>query len=414
MPVESSCPVQERTATALQAWVLVFASYLSMVAAVAIGPVLPKLAQHFRDDPRVAILTSLVATLPALFVALLSAPIGFLADRIGRRQLLIVAVSVYGICGLAPMWLPSLRGIVLSRAGVGITEAAIMTCGTTLLGDYFYGDARERWFAVQTGSSTFAAIAVVAVAGALGENSWRAPFAMYGLAFALVPFVIFTLWEPARLQAAIKAHVPRKANSAQMPWRRLLFICAVTIFASTAFYVLVVQLGFLLTERGIASTARIGVGASLAALGVPVGAALFRLLRLSIIGKLTVSFALSSIGFFMVGFADGFTPTVIGAAVNGVGSGLVLPSLITWALSQLSLEVRGRGTGIWNTAMFLGQFLSPLIILALKNASGSLSGAIIIYAVACAAAGAIGSIYLISVAGRRELKAEGGELRQSS
>jgi MFS family permease len=360
-----------------------------MVAAVVIGPVLPKLAQHFQSDPQVGILTSLVATLPALFVALLSAPFGFLADRIGRRRLLIAAVSVYGFCGIAPLWLLSLRSIVLSRAGVGITEAAIMTCGTALLGDYFHGDARERWFACQTGSSTFVAIAVVAIAGVLGESSWRAPFVMYALAFALLPLVIFTLWEPAQLQAAIRTHAEHPKEAEKLPWRELSLICLVTVFASTAFYVIVVQMGFILTERGIASTAKIGLGASLAALGVPVGAVLFRRLHIPVAGKLAVSFALSCVGFFIVALSRGFTMTVIGAAVNGIGSGLVLPTLITWALSQLCFEVRGRGTGIWTSAMFLGQFLSPLIILWLKSVSGSLGGAVLVYAIASLAAAAI-------------------------
>jgi MFS family permease len=369
--------------------VLVVTSYLSMVAAVAIGPILPKLAQHFQSDPQVGVLTSFVATLPALFVALLSAPFGFLADRIGRRRLLIAAVSVYGVCGIAPLWLHSLRSIVLSRAAVGITEAAIMTCGTALLGDYFHGDARERWFACQTGSSTFAAIAVVIVAGVLGENNWRAPFMMYALAFVLLPFVVFTLWEPAQLQAAIRTHGEHTKEAAKLPWRELSLICLVTLFASTAFYVVVVQLGFILTERGVVSTAKIGMGASMAALGVPLGAVLFRLLRLPVAGKLAVSFTLSCVGFFVVAFSHGFAMTVIGAAVNGIGSGLVLPTLITWALSRLTLEVRGRGTGVWNTAMFLGQFLSPLIILWLKSVTGSLGGAVLVYAIACLAAAGI-------------------------
>ena len=38
-------------------------------------------------------------------------------------------------------------------------------------------------------------------------------------------------------------------------------------------------------------------------------------------------------------------------------------------------------------ASFLGQFLSPLAVLALRHLTGSLSGAILVYAVACGAGG---------------------------
>jgi MFS family permease len=386
MVTATTCTIEEQPATALQGWVLVVASYLSMVAAVAIGPGLPKMAQYFQRDPQVGVLISLVATLPALFVALLSAPFGFLADRIGRKRLLLAAVSVYGFCGMAPLLLNSLRWIVVSRAGVGITEAAVMTCGTALLGDYFHGAARERWLACQTGSSTVAAILVVAIAGALGESTWRAPFGMYAVGFVLLPLVAFALWEPSPLQRAGGSSVRTKTETTPtFRWGGLLFICLVTFFGSTAFYVVVVQLSFILTERGIPSTSKIGMAASLASLGVPVGSLLFGLLRWKVAGKLASSFALWSAGFFVISLCHSYVATVLGAAVSGLGSGMALPTFITWALSKLTVEVRGRGTGAWTSAMFFGQFLSPLIILALKNLSGSLAGAVLVYAIACAA-----------------------------
>jgi sugar phosphate permease len=62
----------------------------------------------------------------------------------------------------------------------------------------------------------------------------------------------------------------------------------------------------------------------------------------------------------------------------------------------LSVAVRGRGTGVWNTAMFLGQFLSPLIILWLKSVTGSLGGAVMVYAIACLAAAAIAALQLFA------------------
>ena len=60
-------------------------------------------------------------------------------DRLGRKRLLIVATVLYAVFGTAPLWLDSLGAIMASRALVGITEAAIMTCCTTLIGDYYTG-----------------------------------------------------------------------------------------------------------------------------------------------------------------------------------------------------------------------------------------------------------------------------------
>jgi sugar phosphate permease len=66
---------------------------------------------------------------------------------------------------------------------------------------------------------------------------------------------------------------------------------------------------------------------------------------------------------------------------------MILPTLITWAISTLPPAQRGTGTGLWMTASFLGQFLSPLAVLGLRQVTGSLSGAIQVYAVACGLCG---------------------------
>jgi hypothetical protein len=49
---------------------------------------------------------------------------------------------------------------------------------------------------------------------------------------------------------------------------------------------------------------------------------------------------------------------------------------VTWAVSGLAFEQRGRGTGLWTGFLFFGQFACPLIILALEVPFGGLSPAL--------------------------------------
>jgi hypothetical protein len=77
------------------------------------------------------------------------------------------------------------------------------------------------------------------------------------------------------------------------------------------------------------------------------------------------------------------------------GAGMILPTLITLALSTISAEQEGKGTGAWQAASFLGQFLSPLIILGLRRLTGSLSAAIPIYAILCCIFGIIALVSTI-------------------
>jgi MFS family permease len=379
---------------------LVAVAWLAVMANIVLSPILPKMRAHFSHLESIDLLISLAATLPALFVALFAIPAGILADRIGRKKLLLGAVIFYGVAGTAPVWLGSLPQIIASRALVGLMEAAVMTVGTAMIGDYFRGTRRERFLAAQTGSSTIVATLLLLISGLLGGLSWRYPYFIYAFAFLLIPMVAFFLWEP-EIKASTGAARPIEAEPRKpfsfsgfiAEWWQLGGICLITVFGMTAFLITVIQLPFLLTERGMDSPAFIGKCATVATLATPVGAILFSMLTWRILAKLAASLFLLGIGFAIMGLSTTWYVGTGGATVANLGAGMILPTMITWALSTLAPQKRGKGTGAWQAASFLGQFLSPLAVLALKGLTGSLSAAIVVYAVAC---GLLGVIVLVS------------------
>ena len=359
--------------------------WLAVMASAMLSPVLPRMTAYFQHQPAVDLLISLVAGLPALFVALLAWPFGILGDRVGHKRVLFWATVVYGVFGTAPVWLWSLPQIVISRGFVGVAEAAIMTCSTTLIGDYFADGRRARYLALQTGTAPLMAMTVIALGGALGDANWRNPFLAYGFGFALAPMTALLLWEPTRVGTARVSRAMESApTSAPFRWGKLLLICGVTLFAMTAFLITVVQTGFVLTERGLSSPAKIGLWQGVASLANPLGALTFGLVRSRVLAKIGSSFALLSVGFFVIALLPGWHSAVLGAVIANYGAGMILPTLITWAIATLPAAQRGTGTGLWMAASFLGQFLSPLVVLGLRQVTGSLSGAILVYALACA------------------------------
>ncbi len=393
LPLEPATPIPSaasparhdgRMPGALQGWILVATAWLSVIASSLIGPVLPRMADVFKATPGVGLKLSLVATLPALFVAILSTPMGWVVDRVGRKQVLFWTVVVYGFVGTAPLWLASLDGVIVSRILVGVTEAAIMTAGTALIGDYFAGSSRGRWLAMQTGTAPFVSIAMLALGGVLGERSWRAPFAAYGFAFLLIPLVLWLIWEPRR---AVREPATMAAPVLDEPfrWGRLMWINLLTVFAMTAFLITIIQSGYLLSERGMTSPAQIGLWSAVASFANPLGALMFGLTQWRTTVKLVYAFGMMAAGFAIISLGPGVGAVVVGSVIANLGSGFILPTLITWALSTLAPAQRGRGTGLWMSASFFGQFLSPLAVLFLSKTTGSLDHAVLLYAVVCGA-----------------------------
>lgn len=363
-------PATGQPAGTPQAIVLLLASCLSVLGAVLLAPVLPRIQDAFAGTPGVNALTPMVLTVPALVIGLTATFAGRVVDRLGRKRLLVGALVVYAVVGTAPLWLPSLPLVVASRVLVGLTEAAIMTCCTTLLADYFHGADRERYFGLQTVYTTVAATVFLGVGGLLGSWGWRTPFWLYAVSLPLAVVAARVIWQPAQ---QTREQLP------PMPWRGLLVPVGVTLVGGLVFYVLIVELSYVLDGIGVTSTATIGLVGAIGSLATAVAAYLFaRVARLGPAVTVPAAFALSGLGILGLALAPSVPVVVLGAVVAGLGNGLLLPALLTWALGNLTFEQRGRGTGVWTSALFIGQFFCPLAVLALAGAITGLSSALVV------------------------------------
>jgi MFS family permease len=378
-PSPSTAPAApaDRRAGPLQLVLLLAGSCMPVLGAVLIAPVLPQLAAAFAGVAGVDVLVPVVLTVPALVVGLTAPFAGLLADAIDRKRVLIIAMVAYSVVGTAPLYLDSLPSIIASRVLVGVCEAAIMTCCTTLIGDYWTGERRSRNLGLQALVTAIAATVFLGLGGALGAAGWRTPFWLYLAAAVIAVPMISALWRPAR---------PARTAGRRLepvPWRQLAVPCLVTLFGGVVFYALIVELSFVLTGVGVTSTAAIGGLSALMSLATALGAGLFA--RVANRGPgvlLPIAFGLSGTGFLLI-FATATVPVIaLGSVLTGFGTGLLLPTLVTWAVDRLSFAQRGRGTGLWTGTLFIGQFLAPLVIAAVGAAAGGLQPALGVLGVA--------------------------------
>ena len=125
----------------------------------------------------------------------------------------------------------------------------------------------------------------------------------------------------------------------------------------------------------------IGLTSAAGSVAVPVGAWVFRRTsNWSLSANLALAFLLIAGGFVLfVGNGD-YWVTFAGVVVASLGCGIVLPALLTTIMSRLPFDRRGQGTGFWQSSFFLGNFLSPVIVLGLSAGAGSLGNAVLVLA----------------------------------
>ena len=358
----------ERQAGLPQSLLLLLGSCLPVLGAVLLAPVLPRMQAHFADTPGAAVLVPIALTLPALVIALVAPFAGLLADRVGRKPLLLGAMLLYSLCGVLPLWLDSLHAIVASRAGIGLAEAAIMTGCTTLMGDYYNGARRERLFALQMVATSLSAAVFIAVGGLLGENGWRTPFALYTVGLLLLPLMAGLLWEP---KGDVGTPIKPEGEGA-FPWRRLAPLYLLSFLAGISLFVVPVQAGYLLGLLQVNAPQQIGMTMGGNQLGVLFGALGFRLLSsVSPPQKMFLAFLLAGVGGLMMANADSHGVVVVAVLINGLGIGLMLPTLLTVVMSYVDFHQRGGASGSFTAAIFAGEFVSPLVVLAMTSGQSS-------------------------------------------
>lgn len=375
----ATAPVHPRTgrpAGPVQAAILLAAACLPVLGAVLLAPGMPAMTRAFADVPGVDLLVPLVLTAPSLLIGLTAPFAGRFADRVGRTGLLTVSLIVYAIVGTAPLHLPSLPTILGSRVLVGLAEAGIMTCCTTLLADYYHGARRQRMLGLQVVVTVVAATVFVAVGGLLVSSSWRTPFWLYLISIPLALLAALFLWQPAA-----EAHTEQRLP--QLPWRTFKRPVLTSLAGGVLFYVMVVELSYRLDALGVTSSSAIGLISALSSATSAVSAFSFgRLARRGPGVLVPAAFGLLGIGYIGIGLAPSVPVVVVFTLIGGFGSGLMLPALLSWALSGLSYAQRGRGTGFWVAALFTGEFICPLIIQALSGALNGLPGALVAVGVA--------------------------------
>jgi AAHS family 4-hydroxybenzoate transporter-like MFS transporter len=130
--------------------------------------------------------------------------VGPLADRFGRKPLMLASITWFGLMCLASARAGSLSQLVALRFLTGLGLGGAMPCAVALVAEHC--PERRRGVLVTTmfcGFTVGSALGGVVTAGLIGAYGWRSVLILGGVApLALVPFLAWLLAESPRFLAA--------------------------------------------------------------------------------------------------------------------------------------------------------------------------------------------------------------------
>ncbi|HEY6887559.1 MAG TPA: MFS transporter, partial [Solirubrobacter sp.] len=168
-------------------------SRLAVATAAAVGtiygvqglsPALPVVQRHLGlTDSELGLFTA-AYMLPAVVFAM---PLGYLADRVGRRRVFVSMTLLWSVAGALQAWAGSSPALMALRVLQGIGFAALMPLSVTLIGDALEGAAQLRAQASRQVIMQVGELVWPLVGAALAAFSWRAPLAAQ---LALLPLAV--------------------------------------------------------------------------------------------------------------------------------------------------------------------------------------------------------------------------------
>jgi predicted MFS family arabinose efflux permease len=189
--------------------------------------------------------------------------------------------------------------------------------------------------------------------------SWRGPFLVYALGAIVLIASYLWMFEPEREPTNAATQAEPRAKSA-FPWPATLLVGVTTVLVSIVYFLQAVQHGRIFSDLGVSTPAKISLVVTIASMGTVLGGFWFKSSRpRPVTALLAIGLACYGVAYTGVALAPNYVVGLGFDALGQFGSGIVLPTLIAWALSKYAFEHRGRGMGIWAACFFLGQFFSP-------------------------------------------------------
>jgi sugar phosphate permease len=226
---------------------------------------------------------------------------------------------------------------------------------------------------------------------AVASVRWNGGFLVYAIAFPIFVAMYLTLFEPG----ANSADEMRRADQddgSSFPLAAAALVGALTLFSSILYYVFIVNGSIVWRELGLVDPMTVSQVTAVPAMFILAGSVLFRLVsRYANTVQIGTFLALLGLGLTGIGLARSVHATQAALVLQQTGAGMAVPALIAWSQGKFGFRHRGRGMGIWTSAFFLGQAISPIIIGLIAGRIGSMHGAFVV-AGAIACLGATGAL----------------------
>lgn len=333
---------------------------LAVMGVASITPAFPSIANHFGINYKKIGLLITAFTLPGIF---LTPVLGILADRFGRKTILVPALFLFALAGFACSQVNSFNTLVILRFIQGIGAASLGSLNVTLIGDIFSLQQRATAMGFNSSVLSVGTALYPFVGGALATIAWNFPFYFPLLAIPAGLMVLTILDNPKiRSEEKFKEYLRQTLKSISKMNVLSLFILNILTF--------IILYGSYLTYFPLVMEDHFSSGPFM--IGVIMSASSFTTaITSSMLGRLAkkfrqkdllkVSYLFYILSLVMIPFLGKEVLLLIPAMFFGIAQGINIPNVQTMLVSLAPMKYRAAFMSLNGMVLRIGQTLGPLV-----------------------------------------------------
>lgn len=371
----------------MKALVGVYSCALALMGLIVPVSVLANIAQAFPDAPITTI--QLIVTLPSLVAIPVGILVSKLASRVYKKYTALFFTALYVFAGTMPVWLHGcVEHLLLSSALVGVSMGGLQNAMTTIIPDYFEGEARGTVLGLLSTFVCLGGFIYTAAGTALGAEDWTHAFYAYGI------IGIFFVAELIFLPKGKLEPKAEKGQHVKVP-AEVIVLCILGFMLYTFCQLFNSNEALLVAERGLGGTAEAGMGSSAYTIsGIVAGIIVAPLMKVFKKHAPTTCFIAALAGLVVYALASNVFMLCAAGFLIGLAYQTFTPFGGMGAANFSNAMGMAFNMALVNASMSLGQALSPYTTSFLGGLlGGSITSMIWVGVIAIALTSAVAFVY---------------------
>ena len=355
-------------------------SLLTVMAGAAVAPALGIIREHFAGVNQ--LLVQMIISTPALFIVLTSFVFQKLSEKYRARDLLMIGLAFYTLGGACAGIIDNIYCVLIFRAFVGIGVGIIMPMSTGLLSFYFTRDKQDVLMGYSSAMNQMGGAVATLLSGLLATMSWRLSFLVYLM--GLISVALCLIFLPNEYIGGSE-HSSKSASKKSSIFKEYYSFIIAMLLLIVTFFVFPCEFALETTKEGIIPQHYISViMAGMDIIAFLGGLSFVHVKKIAGGNTRIVAPLMFAIGYVLLAFVGGWVGAIAGSVLVGFANGLGIPFIIATASRKAGKAAGSTIMPMLSAALYLAQFVTPMILSACEGIFASLAVAHLTYCVALA------------------------------